>query len=383
MSVIRFCLRFSLLFCIHSIVFASIDPTIPVIDLHDYYSTDKHQLFIDGLRDAMQTVGFVAVVNSKVDPQILNMAYDAAQNFYSQPIAEKMLCNNPSVNGQRGYIQSETAKGQKLKDYKEFYHITREYPEATCKQYNYLPNIWPSDQKFVVAMNDLMSELDQYTIVIESALAESIGKDPQFFTQMTKHGDVLLRSIHYPANPPTNTIWSAAHTDIDLFTILPRATAAGLQVLNAKNEWIDVVVPDNAFIINAGDMLQNITNGVYKSSQHRVISKNSNSERYSMVLFVHPRPTDRLDPLPEFIKKVGEQKFANVTSNELLFERLIDLGLHSPELLKIFAASGAMERLIDVNRGSIAAMQALRDANLASEKVLAALEQEKKYTHAN
>lgn len=347
-----------------SVTHSKLDATIPVIDMNDYYSKERHHIFIADLSKAMQTVGFVAVINSQVSSKILDNAYNAAQNFYTQPLPEKLQYQRADLNGQRGYVQSEIAKDKNKKDFKEFYHITREYPETIRNQYSYEPNIWPADQNFRLAMQNLIRELDKYTTIIESALSESIGEAPDFLTNMTKHGDFLLRSIHYPANPPQNTLWAAEHTDIDLFTILPRATAEGLQVKNAQNEWIDIIVPDNAFIINAGDMLQNITNGVYKSSVHRVVSNKQNIERYSMVAFIHPRPDDKMDPLPKFISKVGSRKFANVTRNELLFERLIDLGLHTPALLEQFAKSGAIARLKEVNRASPRAIQALRDAKL-------------------
>ncbi len=362
------------LLAITGTVQAKLDATIPVIDMNDYHSKSRQHIFIKDLSNAMQTVGFVAVINSKVDQKILDNAYKAAQNFYAKTLQQKSICQKTELSGQRGYVQSEMAKGQANKDYKEFYHIAREYPAAIRAQYNYPANIWPEDQLFTVAMQQLIQELDQYTTVIESALSESIGEKPDFLTNMTQHGDFLLRSIHYPANPPTDTVWAAAHTDIDLFTILPRATADGLQVKNANGEWIDVIVPENAFIINAGDMLQNITNGVYKSALHRVVNKNKNIERYSMVAFIHPRPEDKMDPLPKFIAQVGSKKFANATRNELLFERLIDLGLHCTALLDHFAKSGAISRLIAVNRASPSAMKALRDANLATTDVLMELE---------
>jgi len=358
---------------------AKFDATIPVLDMNDYYSESRHQKFINGLSQAMQTVGFVAVINSRVDKKILDEAYEESKKFYSEPVESKMLYHDPKLNGQRGYVQGETAKGKNNKDYKEFYHIARDYPEDVIKEFNYPLNIWPNNYKFKVAMQKLISELNQYTEVIERALAESIGKEPDFFSKMTKHGSFLLRSIHYPANPPTGTLWAAEHTDIDLFTILPRATAEGLQVLNQDSQWIDVKVPDNAFIINAGDMLQNITNGVYKSAKHRVASKGNNLARYSMVAFIHSRPNDPMDPLPEFIKKVGTRKFANATSMELLSERLIDLGLGTPALLDQFAKSGAAERLIEVNRASTKVLQSLRKAKLASNTVLLELDRIEKY----
>jgi hypothetical protein len=192
---------------------------------------------------------------------------------------------------------------------------------------------------------------------------------------MTQDGECLLRAIHYPSNPPDDRLWAAAHTDIDLFTILPRATAEGLQVLNKQGEWIDVRVPEGAFIVNGGDMLENLTNGFFRSSVHRVVANGNNHERYSMVIFIHPKAADRLDPLPQCIEQTGGmRKYAHATRWELLEERLADLGLASPEMLEHLATCGIMERLIEVGRASPKAMERLKSAGLANEAVLAELE---------
>lgn len=331
-------------------VMANFDSTIPVVDMQDFYSSERRQVFIDDLANALKTVGFVAVINSDVDKDILDKAYLESKQYFAQPLDYKI--KHIGMHGQRGYVQSESAKGQTVKDYKEFYHIAPEYSAQIRKRYDYLPNIWPQDPHFKDSMQKLMLALNKYQKSIEQALSLSIGEDENFFSAMTDEGTSLMRVIHYPDNPPANALWAAAHTDIDLFTILPRSTARGLQVLNAENKWVDVIVPDNAFIINAGDMLQNITNGVYKSSMHRVVCNDQKSERYSIVFFVHPRPTDQLGPLPKFIAQVGERKFADATQRELLSERLLDLGLVGPELKQELAKSGLIDRLIAVNRAS-------------------------------
>lgn len=346
-----------LLFCTSSAI-ANFDATIPVIDLNDFHSPTRHDAFIRDLSAALQSCGFVAISNAGVNNTTLDQAYDAAQQFFNLPLITKQRNLAPQTSGQRGYVQSETAKGNSTKDFKEFYHIGRD------------ANIWPTEGSFKPAMQNLIAALDDHVAIIEQALSESIGERPDFFSTMTKNGAYLLRVIHYPANPPADSIWAAAHTDIDLFTILPRATAAGLQVQNAKGEWIDVIVPENAFILNAGDMLQNLTNGVYKSSKHRVVSSDKNIERYSIVAFIHPKATDNVGPLNKFIQQVGQRKFADATQYELLSERLVDLGLNSPAMLRDLAESGLMERLIEVGRASNSAMRALRTANLASPLVI-------------
>ena len=55
--------------------------------------------------------------------------------------------------------------------------------------------------------------------------------------------DTLLRVIHYPPmteRVPAGAIRAAAHEDINLLTVLPAATAKGLQVMTQQGDWIDV-----------------------------------------------------------------------------------------------------------------------------------------------
>lgn len=212
-------------------------------------------------------------------------------------------------------------------------------------------------------MNQLFQAMDQCKEALGDAISMVLKQEPNYINEMIREGDCLMRAIHYPANAPANSIWAGAHTDIDFFTILPRSTARGLQVLSKEGIWIDVVVPDGAFVINCGDMLENLTNGHFKSSVHRVVDSGNGGERYSVVFFVHPRSEDRLDPLPLFIEKTGGiRKYANVNRIELLAERLIDLGLASPCLMDFFVNSSAIEKLREVNRFSPKAEKTLLDA---------------------
>lgn len=350
-----------------------LDATIPVVDMTDFQNNDpiKRQKFIDGLAKALKEVGFVAVLNPGVDQQALNDAYQTAEKFFKLPIKDKMALHDPATNGQRGYVAGESAKGEKVGDFKEFYHIGREMTEEQEKRLKYYPNIWPKDMELQKPMVALFQALQAHMVPLQQAMASAIGQPEDFFTNMTEEGDLLLRAIHYPANPPKDHKWAAEHTDIDLFTILPRATAEGLQLKNKEGEWIDVKVPENAFIINAGDMLENITNGEFRSGLHRVVASTENKERYSMVLFIHPRSDDCLNPLPQCIERAGGvKKYADATRWELLEERLVDLGLASPEMIEHLGKSGLMERLIQVGRASQKAMGKLVEAGVASDAVI-------------
>lgn len=351
------------------------DATIPVLDMNEYLHAETKDKFIKELYQALSEVGFFAVINTGVDSQILDAGYRSCFDFFSLSHEQKMQINVPWLNGQRGYVPGESAKGAAIGDFKEFYHVGRERDPEELKSLGIVPNVWPENFDLKTPLCSLYSALEKYGILLETAIAEAIGAPSDLFTQMTKDGELLLRAIHYPANPPKDCLWAAEHTDIDLLTILPHATADGLQVQNKLGEWVDVRVPENAFIVNAGDMLENITNGEFRSGLHRVVAKEGNYERYSIVLFVHPRSHDRLDPLPACVSRTGGiRKYANANRLELLEERLVDLGLASFPMMQDLAESGIMERLIEVGRASPGAMKKLKEVGLASETVLAELD---------
>nr|NGX26873.1 2-oxoglutarate-dependent ethylene/succinate-forming enzyme [Chlamydiota bacterium] len=305
-----------------STIFGNIDSTIPVLDMEDFNNTETRDKFVQELYEAFKEVGFVAVINTGVDQQVLDDAYTAMEVFFQKPFETKMEALDPGKAGERGYTPGESAKGEAEKDFKEFYSIGRDLNSTERERLGIWKNFWPKEGNFQNSFLSLYQTLESYKEQFEKAIASAIGVEEDFFTKMTCDGDVLLRAIHYPASPPKNQFWAAEHTDIGLMTILPRATAAGLQVKNKEGEWIDVKVPEDAFIINVGDQLQNITNGEFHSCRHRVVANEEGCERYAVVFFVHPKSEDRVDPVPQCIERTGGvQKFANATRLELLEER--------------------------------------------------------------
>lgn len=324
----------------------SFDATIPVIDLKDYYSLETKQIFVDQVSKALHEVGFFAVIHTGVEESTLQRAYQASQEFFSGSLEKKLEIYKPSLNGQRGFVPGETAQGAQVKDFKEFVHIGK------------LDNLWPDWMDLEHPMMDLVRLLDQESIPLQQAFALALGLEEDFFVAQTREGESLLRALHYPRNPDPSRLWAAEHTDIDLFTILPMATEEGLQVY-LNGDWIDVKVPPNAFIVNGGDFLQNISNGYFKSSIHRVLSK-KDVERYSIVYFIHPRNFDSFAPTPSSIALTGGiQRYPAATRIELLAARLRELGLASKELLEKEIEWGLMDRI-----------QALVDEGVAAEPVV-------------
>lgn len=359
---------FSIFFMFVSSIYA-FDATIPVLHLPDYFNEETKQQFLDDLEYALHEVGFFALTGTGVCPTVLDKAYDNMKEFFSLDIEEKR--KYVAADSQRGFYEGESAKGEKGVDLKEFFGIGRELSDEDLLKLSYgknlYKNIWPNNL-FKDNLLDLYNNLDSCSYQIGSAIAELLGKDSEYLNSMTKEGDVLMRALFYPACPPKDATWGAEHTDIDLYTILPRASSRGLQVLNKQGQWIDVIVPDGAFVINCGDLLENLSNGYFRSAVHRVIDNGLNQDRYSLVFFVHPRSEDRMDPLAKFIEMAdGNRHYANATRMELLAERLIDMKVASYDLMEFFVESGAIERLKEVGRFSTKAKQVLIEAGFDIE----------------
>ncbi|MBS0634021.1 MAG: isopenicillin N synthase family oxygenase [Verrucomicrobia bacterium] len=308
------------------------DSTIPVIDLFEFTHAKQH--FVEKVSRALQEVGFFALVNTGIDQEVLDASYRASEQFFSADPALKAQIHKPDVHGQRGLVYSEVAQGETAKDKKEFIHIGK------------TGNFWPEWMDLEKPMMGLMKELDKIGQVLQRALALAIGEEEEFLLKQTEGGDNLLRALWYPKNPGAESMGAAPHTDIDDITLLPMSTADGLQVLHDK-KWVPVKVPPNAVIVNGGDKLKNLTNGLFESAWHRV-KMDPNQERRSIVYFVHPRPNDSRGPTAKCIERTGGiQRYPEATSWELLACRLRELKLLTdPAVIQpLDAPGGIMERI--------------------------------------
>jgi isopenicillin N synthase-like dioxygenase len=147
-------------------------------------------------------------------------------------------------------------------------------------------------------------------------------------------------------------VWAAGHGDINLVTALPRATARGLQVRvgapgSADERWIDAVPPDDHVVLNAGLMLERITNGRIGAGWHRVVADPSHTgDRLSVVQFLHPTPWTVLAPLATCIDDTRPQRWAPIEAGAMLDQVLYDINLiEDARRIDDASAEGASDRV--------------------------------------
>ena len=311
--------------------------TIPVLDLQDFAggNSQKADRFVQDLGTALHQIGFFALINHGVEPKMIQSAYNAAEAFFALPDSVKDQYEIAELGGQRGFTQfgKEHAKDSEAPDLKEFWHVGREKPVA--HPVDYPDNIWPREvPQFRSVMATLFEELETCASSLMMACAQYLQQPTDFFATQVEEGQTILRVIHYPPvteDRTPNSQRAAPHEDINLITLLCEATTPGLELLKADGEWLPIEPIPGQIIVDTGDMLQALSNGLLKSTTHRVVNPDSSRDRrFSMPFFVHPRPDFDLTPLPACVEQTGGRAiYPEETAAEALEKRLKEIGLIS------------------------------------------------------
>ena len=201
-------------------------------------------------------------------------------------------------------------------------------------QLMHLPIIHELPELRLAALCDLSpTVLDALGSQVLSALALHIGLPEDYFADKTDSGNSILRPIHYPpiTTDDIPNVRAGAHEDINLITLLVGASAAGLEVLSKKGEWVPFTSDADTIVVNIGDMLQRLTNHVYPSTTHRVTNppgEQARQPRYSVPFFLHPNPDFLIDVLPSTVTPDNPKRYPEpITAQGYLEERLREIKL--------------------------------------------------------
>lgn len=305
--------------------------TLPVISLNSDPATLANELGV-----SFQTFGFAMVRDHGIDPALIGRAWALTAQFFALPEAEKRKYHLTGKGGARGYTPfgTEIAKGAKLHDLKEFWHVGRDLPADHALSDSMPPNIWPAQpEHFRETFEALYAEFDKVGARILSRIAVWLGLDDHWFDPAIDEGNSVMRLLHYPPIPDAETgaIRAGAHEDINLITLLLGAEEAGLELLTKDGRWIGVSPPDGAMVVNIGDMLQRLTNHVLPSTTHRVrnpAGDRARHSRYSMPFFLHLRSDFPFETLPQCITPENPDRYpVSITADDYLQERLREIGL--------------------------------------------------------
>ena len=241
--------------------------------------------FEENLLKSVINTGFVVITHHDIDESLISDAQQGWRTFFKrEKIFKNLFVNGNNTNmGYKG-LGTETAVGAKVADLKEFFHW---HPGEDL----------PAD--VFHSANKMFFQLEALGMQILSVLEKQTRSN--YVLDCNNSPNTLLRTLYYPAlktlGGASEGVRAAAHEDINHITLLVAATAPGLQVKDVRGNWHDVPHEDNSIVVNIGDMLALQSNGLYKSTTHRVVNPpDETSDRISMPLFIHPYGSVELVP---------------------------------------------------------------------------------------
>lgn len=273
---------------------------IPVVDLaHARGGPAERARFVAALGTGLEQLGFVAVQGHGIASDRLGTAYALARQAFALPEEVKRRYETPEDGRQRGYTPfgTEHAKDTPIPDLKEFWHVGREVAPGGPLPPNRFPAEVPA---FGPHFSSLYTDVERFALELLDGVAEWLGQRRDWFAEMARDGNSVLRIIHYPevGEVPPGAVRAAAHEDINLLTVLPVSTRPGLELLTREGEWVAVSTPPDVMICDTGDMMQLLTGGLLPATTHRVVNPGGrDGGRLSMPFFLHPHPDHVLTPI--------------------------------------------------------------------------------------
>ncbi|KAH7377316.1 putative oxidoreductase [Pyrenochaeta sp. MPI-SDFR-AT-0127] len=176
---------------------------------------------------------------------------------------------------------------------------------------------------------------------LSTSLSIPAGQRLEDFQDCTRPSLDILRMLKYHANPSSDIVTQTPHTDLGSLTFV-FSTTPGLQVLPTRNgqnpnacnesDWRLVNPKPGHAVVNIGDCISMMTNGLLKSALHRVgtVPGCAMPERYSMAYLMRPEDQTVLRTLnsPLIPRSLSDNEDA-ITSGALIRKKFAALRGHT------------------------------------------------------
>ncbi|KAK8602104.1 hypothetical protein V6N13_058243 [Hibiscus sabdariffa] len=264
---------------------------VPVLDMQKLLSEQE----LEKLNHACKEWGFFQLINHGVSSSLVEKMKMEVQELFNLPMEEKQkLWQKPDeLEGfGQAFVVSEE---QKLNWGDLFYMIT--LPTYLRKPHLF-PNLPLSFRETVEAYS---AELKHLAMKLLDFMAKALGMDPNDMRVLFEEGHQAMRMNYYPPCPqPELAIGLNSHSDaIGLAILLQINEMEGLQI-RKNGVWVPIKPLPDAFVINIGDIMEIVSNGIYKSIEHRA-TVNSVKERISVATFYSPKLDGDMGPAPSLI----------------------------------------------------------------------------------
>ncbi|EUC46189.1 hypothetical protein COCMIDRAFT_4697 [Bipolaris oryzae ATCC 44560] len=327
------------------------DFEIPVINLEPSFSDSlsDRQKVADQIRKACTTSGFFYITNHRIPKSACDGILHQAKRFMKElPLEKKEELHLKHNKFGLGWEPSEYTSIAGDKEEKEVFNFAYEAdldPTGGDGQYKNLDgstgnaNMWPKEEDlpgFYREVKEYYGNVLSLARHLFRLFALSLSLPESHFDPLTTHPGGIARLLYYPppssplpsssssspSSDETSQIGLGAHSDYECFTLLLPSFVPGLEILKPSGTWYIAPHFPNTLIVNVADFLMRWTNGMYKSTVHRVVNRGT-EERYSVPFFFSVNYDVVVETLPGCKKEgEGEGEWKPVRAGEYILERL-------------------------------------------------------------
>ncbi|XP_050220379.1 protein SRG1-like [Mercurialis annua] len=262
---------------------------VPLIDMSKLVNSDSQALELQKLHASCKDWGLFQLINHGVSCESLKKQ---VQEFFQLPLMEKKRWAQKG-GSLEGYGQAfVTSEEQKL-DWNDMIFL-KALPVQNRKL-----EFWPDNPpNFRETLQNYSEDIRRIAVSITKFMAVmlELADEDRGFYQGYQEGNFDVRLNCYPPCPqPEKVIGMMPHADMSGITLLLDCNdVPGLQVLK-DGQWIYVKPIDGAIVVNVGQIIQIMSNEIYKAPEHRAVV-NKSKERLFVVTFCYPYSSVTVGP---------------------------------------------------------------------------------------
>ncbi|KAF5478832.1 hypothetical protein F2P56_005362 [Juglans regia] len=220
--------------------------------------------------------GFFQVVNHGVSQEVLSSLKYEQTKVFRLPFKKKMEDDFLNLSAKSYRWGNSKATSLKQVPWSEAFHFSI----SDISRMNGYKSLRSAIEAFTIVVSGLAQSLAEI-------LAQILGIESTYFRENCPPNMSYLRMNRYPPCPFTPEVFGLVpHTDSSFLTILYQDQVGGLQFMK-DGKWFRVKPNPEALIVNIGDLFQALSNDVFKSIKHKVVSTRD-VERFSVAYFYCP-----------------------------------------------------------------------------------------------
>ncbi|XP_057842675.2 jasmonate-induced oxygenase 2 [Cryptomeria japonica] len=287
-----------------------VEEQVPVIDLQGLNCCEgsiEREKVLKQLAYACENWGFFQIVNHGIPESLMEAMMNVGKAFFALSVEEKQAYAALPGLIMQGYGSKYIAREGATRDWRDYIYLLLQ--PHSIRDYDY----WPSDPSdFREVVHNYSEEALKLAKRLMGAFSLNLGLPQNYLeTFIVQPYQNMLINYYPPCPEPELTAGFYAHSDIGMATLLLQETGSKALQIRKNDKWVPVVAASGALLVNVADQVEIISNGRYKSIEHRVVA-DKEKPRISIPVFCDAAPHAIIKPAPELLESRKNDEAAKV-----------------------------------------------------------------------